>query len=70
MLIHLVHKPAGEGTGTQVGQAGLRCDREARRDRQSQVRHLGEVRPLPAEQVLHLLIALVEVVDVLGSGCG
>src|SRR6185312_3870362 len=30
------------------------------------VRHLGEIRPLPAEEVLHVLVALVEVVDVLG----
>ena len=32
------------------------------------VRHLGEVGPLAAEQVLHVLVAFGEVVDVLGHG--
>ena len=40
-------------------------DREAGRDGQAEVGHLGEVRALAAEQVLQVLVALGEVVDVL-----
>ena len=43
-------------------------DRESRRDRQSDPRHLGEVRAFPAEQCFHLAVAvgfaIAEVVDV------
>jgi hypothetical protein len=49
------------GIGLAVGivvDAGLGGDREARRDRQSQRGHLGEVGPLAAEQVLHRRIAV------------
>ena len=47
----------------QVGLAGLGRDREPGRHRQAEVGHLGEVRALAAEQVLHVLTALGEVVD-------
>jgi hypothetical protein len=47
-------------------QARLGGDRESGRDRQAHVGHLGEVGPLAAEEVLHLLVAFGEVVDVLG----
>ena len=48
-------------------------DREARRHRQPEARHLGEVRALAAEQGLLVLVTLGEVVHVLGhlaSPCG
>ena len=54
------HPPLGE-----VGAAGLRRDREAGRDGQAQLDHLGEVGPLAAEEVLLVAIALAEHVDVL-----
>ena len=38
--------------------ADLGGDGEARRHRQAQIGHLGEVRPLAAEQVLHPRLAL------------
>src|SRR6266487_5260722 len=50
----------------EIGEAGLGRDRESVGNRQAHVVHLGEVRALPAEQVLHILVALGEVVDVLG----
>ena len=59
-------RPAGNAALLQVGQARLGGDREARRDGQAHVRHLGQVGALAAEQVLHLPVALVEVVDELG----
>ncbi len=46
----------------QVGAARLGGDGEAGRDRQPQVRHLGEVGALAAEQVLEVSVALGEVV--------
>ena len=49
----------------QVRPAGLGGDREARRDRQPELRHLGEVGALAAQQVLLVLVAFGEVVDVL-----
>ena len=52
----------------QVRLARLGRDREARRHRQPQIRHLREVRALTPQQVLHVLVAFVEVVDVLGHG--
>ena len=52
--------PLGERgrLGVVVLHAGLAGDREARRDRKSHARHLGEVRTLAAEQELHALVAL------------
>ena len=53
----------GLATLLEVEAAGLGGDREARRHRQAQPRHLGEVRTLAAEQVLLVLVTLAEVVD-------
>src|SRR4029450_1930231 len=39
--------------------------REPERDRQPHVDHLGQVGPLPTEQVLHVLVTLLEVVHIL-----
>ena len=55
----------GDDGSLQVGAARLRGDGEPGGDRQAELRHLGEVRPLPPEQVLHGLVALGEVVHVL-----
>ena len=52
----------------QVVAARLGGDGEARRDRQAEVRHLGEVGPLPAQQVLLVLVTLAELVDELLHG--
>ena len=49
----------------QVAPAGLGGDREARRHRQPQPGHLGQVGALAAEQVLLVLAALGELVHVL-----
>ena len=54
------------GTGGEVGATGLGGDGEARRYRQAEVGHLGEVGALAAEQVLHVLVAVGEVVHVPG----
>ncbi len=51
------------GAALEVDLAGLGGDREAGGHGQSEVGHLGEVGPLPAEQVLEVLVALGEVVD-------
>ena len=64
--LHLVHQAVGElHAGGRVGVAGFGGDREAGRHGQPQVRHLGEVRALAAEQLLLVLVTLVEQVDVL-----
>jgi hypothetical protein len=68
VLVDLLGQPGRELAGAQVRRARLGGDHEARRDGQAQHRHLGEVRPLAAEQVLHVLAALGEVVDVLRHG--
>ncbi len=49
----------------RVRVADLGRDREARRHGKADPGHLGEIRPLAAEQGLHLLVALTETVDVL-----
>jgi hypothetical protein len=64
-LGHLLGQAVGLTTAPEVGLAGLRGDREAWRDRQPQVRHLGKVGALATEQVLEVLVAFGEVVDVL-----
>ena len=46
-----------------VGVAGLGRDREARRDRQARVRHLGQAGALAAEERAHRRVALGEGVD-------
>ena len=70
MLFGLLHEARGEGVLLQIGQAGLGADGESGGDGQAHVRHLGEVGALPPEEVLHVPVALVEVVDELGAhGC-
>ena len=64
--LDLVRQAVREPIGIEVGQARLGADREPVRDRQAHVRHLGEVGPLATQQVLHVLVAFREVVDVLG----
>src|SRR5262249_49756626 len=64
--VDLVGESVRCGPRAQVGLAGLGGDGEARRDRQSQVRHLGEGGPLTAEQVLEVLVSFAEVIDELG----
>ena len=62
----LLQHAGGElAPGRPVGVAGLTGHGEPQRDRQPHVGHLGEVGPLPAEQVLHVPVALFEVVHVL-----
>ena len=62
----LVHQAVGQHVvGVHVRVAGLGGDREAGRDRQAELGHLGEVGALAAEQELLLLRALFEGVDVL-----
>ena len=58
-----------EGSVVEVGKAGFGGDRESWGHRQANVGHLGEVGALPAEQALHVPVALVEVVDELAPGC-
>ncbi|GAB3351427.1 hypothetical protein GCM10027452_20570 [Micromonospora halotolerans] len=58
-------QPVRLPAGRQVRLAGLGGDGEAGRDRQAEIGHLGQVGPLAAEQVLEVLVALGEVVDVL-----
>ena len=56
-------QPVGHVAHLEVGPAGRGRDREPGRHRETQVGHLGEVRPLAAEQVLLALVALAEVED-------
>ena len=64
VLGDLVGQAVGLASLGEVRAAGLRGDREPGWHRQSEVRHLGEVRPLAAEEVLLVLVAVREVVDV------
>ena len=57
-------EPRGLRAVGQVGPTGIRRDREAGRDRQAEVGHLGEPGALAAEEVLLVLVSLVEVVHV------
>ena len=58
-------KCLGNGRLLEVCAARLGGDREAGGNRQAELRHLGEVRSLASEQVLHGLVALGEVVHIL-----
>lgn len=60
---HLVAQRGRRVAAVQVDLAGLGGDREARRDGQPEVGHLGEVRTLAAQKILQILVALGEVVD-------
>ena len=53
-------------SGLEIGPARLRSDREARRYRQAQARHLGEVGALAAEQIRLATASASEVIDVGG----
>jgi len=70
----LVEHPVGELPARgPVGVACLAGDGEPVGHGQPHVGHLGEVGPLPAEQLLHVPVALFEVVHVLvghGASCG
>jgi hypothetical protein len=70
VLGHLVGEAVGFPALTQVRAAGVGADDEPRRHRQAEVRHLGEVRALAAEQILHLGFAfggaVAKCVDPLG----
>ncbi len=76
-VAHLVHEAGGElHAALAIGVAGDGRDREAGGHRYAEVRHLGQVGALAAEQVLLVLVAFVEQVDVLlahrslPSNCG
>ena len=58
-------KCLGNGRLLEVCAARLGGDREAGGNRQAELRHLGEVRSLASEQVLHRLVTLGEVVHIL-----
>ena len=48
VLVDLVLEPVGElAAGGHVGAAGVGRDRETRRDRDAELRHLGKADPLP-----------------------
>jgi hypothetical protein len=68
VLGHLVVQAGRQVAVAQVGHARLGGDDEPGRHGQAQVGHLGEVGALAAEQVLHVLAALGEVVHELGHG--
>ena len=67
--VDLIHQPGRVVTVGQVLTAGLGGDREARRNRDPQLRHLGEVGPLAAEEVLLTLVTFGKCVhQLLGHG--
>ena len=66
MLAGLLQHLGRWATVAEEPQAGLGGDREPGRDREPHVRHLGEVGSLAAQEILHVLVAFGEVVDVLG----
>jgi hypothetical protein len=63
VFLDLPHQPVGEAVLVEVGEAGAGRDGEPRRNGEPDVRHLGEVGALPAEEILHVPVAFVEVVD-------
>ena len=71
LLLEAVRQLAAVGV---VGGADLGGDGEARRHRQAEARHLGEVGALAAQQVLHVGRAVglagAEQVDALAGGAG
>ena len=52
MLAHLIGQLRRLSTRLQIRLAGLDRDREPRRDRQAEVRHLGQVGALATQQIL------------------
>ena len=65
MLLVLLHQTGGEAALPQVREAGLSRDGEAGRDGQPHAGHLREVGSFATQEVLHLPVALGEVVNVL-----
>ena len=61
--LRFAEQPVRKVAGSHVGAARFGGDREPRWDRQTDVRHLGEVGALAAEKVLHVPVAFAEVVD-------
>ena len=66
VLVDLGEQLGRSGAAGEVGTAGVRRDGEARRHRDAQAGHLGEVRTLATQQVLLVHAAGLEVVDELG----
>src|SRR5438132_8377840 len=54
------------GTSLEVGEAGLRADREPVGNGQAHVGHLRQVGSFASQQAFHVLVAFGEVVDELG----
>ena len=67
VLAHLGVQLGWRAAVLEVVPAGIGGDREARRDGETEVGHLGQVRALAAEQILPVLVALAEVVDPRGG---
>ena len=65
VLADLVGHLGRRTAAREVGAARLGGDDEAGRHREPDVGHLGEVRALAAEQVLHVSVAFAEVVHIL-----
>src|SRR5262249_35638385 len=63
VLAHFSVEARGHAALGEVMTAGLGADDEARWYGQAKVGHLGEVGTLAAEEVLHVLVALGEVID-------
>ncbi len=64
----LLVQGGGLGAGLQEDLAGLGGDREPRRDRKTQVGHLGQVRALAAKKILEVLVSFSEGVNKLLLG--
>ncbi len=64
VLGDLLVEPLDLAAGGHVGAAGVGRDREAGRNGDPELRHLGEPDPLAAEKLPSALGGLVEVVDV------
>ncbi len=61
----LFHEAAGDALAPEVVDAGFGGDGEARGDGEAEVAHLGQVGALAAQEVLHVLVALMEEIDTL-----
>ncbi len=64
VLVHLRLQSLRQLAAGQVGATRIRRDREARRDRHPELRHLREPDPLPAQELTTTPRRLFEVVDV------
>jgi hypothetical protein len=68
VVIHLGPQLAGLLTVGQIHRASLGGDGEARGYRQPHPRHLGQLRPLSAKEILQVLVAFSELVHKLRHG--